>query len=68
MFPLLNADEVRTQYPVSEFRYGQFACYLVSLALLDAKATAAFLSIGTVWSQRGAHPQGKVWTSLTRFE
>ncbi len=34
-FPIAkNADVAKTQYPVSEFRYGQFACYLVSLGPL----------------------------------
>jgi hypothetical protein len=42
--------------------------WLISVSLDTlAKATAAFLSIGTVRSRRGAHPQGKVWTPLTRF-
>jgi hypothetical protein len=31
----------KTQYPVSEFRYGQFACYLVSLALFDGHIQTA---------------------------
>jgi hypothetical protein len=29
-----TADVAKTQYPVNEFRYGQFACYLVSLGPL----------------------------------
>jgi uncharacterized coiled-coil protein SlyX len=35
---LLNADVAKTQDPLSEFRQGQFACYLVSLGpLLDCR-------------------------------
>src|SRR5262249_23664054 len=32
--PLLNADVAKAQCPVSEFRYGQFVCYRVSLGPL----------------------------------
>jgi len=38
---LLNADVAKAQYPVSEFRYGQSACYQVALALLDGHIKTA---------------------------